>query len=173
MRKLCFRAIRQRLTLRASCCCVKPSNSPAKTSRLPPSSSCLPSAACHPPSDPITASPHQGGRRRHLDRQLHALRSRIHRSGAENLATPRQPVRPEVVTHVLGTFCRPCVRAGQVKYWSEWQDLNLRPPRPERGSFSSQLDLLSPAYKLQRRPQLAQQGGGSSPSRSRRNARYF
>jgi hypothetical protein len=20
-----------------------------------------------------------------------------------------------------------------VKYWSEWQDLNLRPPRPERG----------------------------------------
>ena len=20
------------------------------------------------------------------------------------------------------------------KYWSEWQDLNLRPPRPERGS---------------------------------------
>jgi hypothetical protein len=19
------------------------------------------------------------------------------------------------------------------KYWSEWQDLNLRPPRPERG----------------------------------------
>ena len=55
---------------------------------------------------------HQGGRRRNLDRQLHALRSRIHRSGAENLATPRQPVRPEVVTHVLGTFCHPCVRAG-------------------------------------------------------------
>src|ERR1700730_3490732 len=25
---------------------------------------------------------------------------------------PRQPVRPEVVTHVLGTFCHPCVRAG-------------------------------------------------------------
>jgi hypothetical protein len=21
------------------------------------------------------------------------------------------------------------------KYWSEWQDLNLRPPRPERGAF--------------------------------------
>src|SRR6202011_3198352 len=40
-----------------SCCCVKPSNPPAKTSHLPPSSSCLPSAACHRPSDPITASP--------------------------------------------------------------------------------------------------------------------
>jgi hypothetical protein len=29
------------------------------------------------------------------------------------------------------------------KYWSEWQDLNLRPPRPERGSgpakFASEL----------------------------------
>ena len=23
------------------------------------------------------------------------------------------------------------------KYWSEWQDLNLRPPRPERGSMVS------------------------------------
>jgi hypothetical protein len=53
------------------------------------------------------------------------------------------------------------------------QDLNLRPPRPERGNFSPQLDLLSPAYKLHRRPQLAQQGGGASPSKSRRNARYF
>ena len=57
---------------------------------------------------------HQGGRRRHLDRHLHALRSRLHRSGAENLATPRQPVWPEVVTHVLGTFCHPCVRAGHL-----------------------------------------------------------
>ena len=59
------------------------------------------------------------------------------------------------------------------KCWSEWQVLNLRPPRPERGNFSPQLDRLSPAYKLHRRPQLAQQGGGVSPSRSRRNARYF
>src|SRR6201985_3302247 len=32
--------------------------------------------------------------------------------GAEDLATPRQPVRPEVVTHVLGTVCYPCLRAG-------------------------------------------------------------
>jgi hypothetical protein len=24
--------------------------------------------------------------------------------------------------------------SGSTKYWSEWQDLNLRPPRPERGA---------------------------------------
>ncbi len=56
---------------------------------------------------------HQGSRRRHLARQLHALRSRLYRLGAENPAASRQPVRPEVVTHVLGTFCYPCLRAGQ------------------------------------------------------------
>ena len=33
-------------------------------------------------------------------------------SGAENPATPRQPVRHEVVTHVLGTTCYLCLRAG-------------------------------------------------------------
>ena len=37
---------------------------------------------------------------------------RILRPGAENLATPRQPVRHEVATHVLGTGCYLCVRAG-------------------------------------------------------------
>jgi len=30
----------------------------------------------------------------------------------QNLAIPRQPVRHEVATHVLGTFCYLCVRAG-------------------------------------------------------------
>src|SRR5260370_19161564 len=54
----------------------------------------------------------QRGRRGHLARQLHARRSRLLRPGAEDLATPRQPVRPEVVTHVLGTFCYPSLRAG-------------------------------------------------------------
>jgi hypothetical protein len=39
----------------------------------------------------------------------------ILRPGAENFATPRQPVRPEVVTHVLGTICYPCLRAGHSK----------------------------------------------------------
>ncbi len=38
---------------------------------------------------------------------------RILRPKAENLATPRQPVRHEVVTHVLGTFRYLCRRAGQ------------------------------------------------------------
>ena len=47
----------------------------------------------------------------HLDRQLQALRSRLHRSGAKP-ATPRQPLRARGVTHVLGTFCYPSVRAG-------------------------------------------------------------
>jgi hypothetical protein len=28
-------------------------------------------------------------------------------------AAPRQPVRPEVVTHVSGTICHPCLRVGQ------------------------------------------------------------
>ena len=28
------------------------------------------------------------------------------------------------------------------KCWSEWQDLNLRPPRPERGALPTQPNLL-------------------------------
>ena len=68
---------------------------------------------------------HQGGRRGHLARELHALRSWILRSGAENLAAPRQPVRHEVVTHVLGTNCYPCVRAGQGRWRRGW-DSNPR-----------------------------------------------
>ena len=40
--------------------------------------------------------------RGHLAGQLHALRSRIHRFGTEDPANHRQPVRHEVVTHVLG-----------------------------------------------------------------------
>jgi hypothetical protein len=34
-------------------------------------------------------------------------------------ATPRQPVRHEVVTHVSGTICYLCVRAGQVSSGGE------------------------------------------------------
>ncbi len=49
---------------------------------------------------------------RNLARQDQDLRSRFHRPGAENPATHRQPVRHQVVTHVLGTFCHPCVRVG-------------------------------------------------------------
>ena len=54
----------------------------------------------------------KGGGRRHLDRQLHGLRSGIYRPGTENPATCRQPVRCKGVTHVIGTNCYPCLRAG-------------------------------------------------------------
>jgi transposase InsO family protein len=66
---------------------------------------------------PCRSAPgNQRSRRRHLDRQLHELRSWLHRSGAEDLATPRQPVRPEVVTHVLGTVRYLCLRVRQLKF---------------------------------------------------------
>ncbi len=60
-----------------------------------------------------TETRHQGSRRGRLARQLYALRSRLLRPRAENLATSRQPVRPEVVTHVLGTLCYRYLRARQ------------------------------------------------------------
>ena len=49
------------------------------------------------------------------------------------------PVRPEVVTHVIGTFRYLCLRSGHLFSWSEWQDLNLRPPRPERGALPDRI----------------------------------
>src|SRR5947209_8304748 len=48
-------------------------------------------------------------------RQYGSPSSWIVRFRAENLATPRQPVRHEVVTHLIGTWCYLSVRAGQVK----------------------------------------------------------
>src|SRR3984893_7922728 len=47
--------------------------------------------------------------------QLYDFRPRLLRSGAENFAANRQPLRPKVVTHVLGTFCYLCVRAGHAE----------------------------------------------------------
>ena len=76
-----------------------------------------------------------GSRRRHLNRQLYELRSRIYRTGTENPATHRQPVRPVVVTYVLGTFCYPCVRVGQEENWSGRTDLNRRPSRWQRDAL--------------------------------------
>jgi len=77
-----------------------------------------------------------GGR---LARQLYALRSRLLRPRAENLATSRQPVRPEVVTHVSGTLCYRYLRAGQKARWrkernwdrtfSTWVSVLPRVPR--------------------------------------------
>ncbi len=43
------------------------------------------------------------------------------------LAPSRQPVRPEVVTHVIGTTCHPCLRTRQILSWCRMQDLNPRP----------------------------------------------
>src|SRR3954462_10179893 len=47
-------------------------------------------------------------------------------TGSPNISLPGMFVRPN-----------PCQResAKYVERWSEWQDLNLRPPRPERGAL--------------------------------------
>ena len=45
----------------------------------------------------------------------------------KTLQPPRQPVRPEVVTHVLGTICYPCLRAGHSNGWCRKRDSNPRP----------------------------------------------
>ena len=50
----------------------------------------------------------------------------------KTLQTPRQPVRHEVVTYVLGTFCYPCLRAGQGLIGSGRRDSNPR-PQPWQG----------------------------------------
>ena len=58
--------------------------------------------------------------------QLYDFRPRLLRSGAENFAANRQPLRPKVVTHVLGTFCYLCVRAGHAYPWRRRRDSNPR-----------------------------------------------
>src|SRR6516225_5883913 len=40
-----------------------------------------------------------------------------------------------------------CLRAGQ-RSWSEWQDLNLRPPRPERGALPDCATLRRPGRSI-------------------------
>jgi hypothetical protein len=52
-----------------------------------------------------------------LARQLHGLRSRLYRSGGKNSAAPQQSLRAKSVTYVLGKFCYPSLRAGQLKFW--------------------------------------------------------
>ena len=42
---------------------------------------------------------------------------------------------PVGVRSSIGSICCLCVRAGQLIYWSEWQDSNLRPLRPERSAL--------------------------------------
>src|SRR5262245_35731160 len=47
------------------------------------------------------------------------------------------PTEPEVLASSNQTLADPLADAIKIfaKYWSEWQDLNLRPPRPERGAL--------------------------------------
>jgi hypothetical protein len=42
--------------------------------------------------------------------QLHGPRSRLHRFGGEDSATPKQPFWPKSVSYVLGTFCKGSLR---------------------------------------------------------------
>jgi hypothetical protein len=58
--------------------------------------------------------------------EVYDLGSRLLRPGAEDLATPRQPVRHAVVTHVLRTWCYLCVRAGHRWNWRARRDSNSR-----------------------------------------------
>jgi integrase len=52
-----------------------------------------------------------------------------HLAGAREAFTRHRRGRVSVAETVAGGTERPA------KYWSEWQDLNLRPPRPERGAL--------------------------------------
>ena len=76
---------------------------------------------------------HQGSRRRHLARQLYGLRSGLYRSGGKNSAAPQQSLWAKSVTYVLGTFCYPCLRAGQAEKWSGRWDSN---PRVQLGKLT-------------------------------------
>jgi hypothetical protein len=50
------------------------------------------------------------------------------RSASERLTQPATRGSSQVVAQVVADFF-----SKSAKCWSEWQDLNLRPPRPERG----------------------------------------
>jgi hypothetical protein len=69
--------------------------------------------------------------RRHLARQLHALRFRPYRTGAERLESSAA-VRPELVIDVLGVIFCLGVQAGQLVIWSGRRDSNPR-PQPWQG----------------------------------------
>src|SRR5215475_10777133 len=45
------------------------------------------------------------------------LASRLYRLGGQNPASPRQPLRPKVVTDVLGTFRYLCFQPAQPRPW--------------------------------------------------------
>src|SRR4051812_42874627 len=47
---------------------------------------------------------------------------------------PGRPLRSRAVPPIIGRAIGARSKTS-AKYWSEWQDLNLRPPRPERGAL--------------------------------------
>ena len=65
-----------------------------------------------------------------------ALASSRHRSDASEFVQfrPAQPGFPLAAPSIGGSIGGECKI--WAKCWSEWQDLNLRPPRPERGDSS-------------------------------------
>ena len=46
------------------------------------------------------------------------------------------------------------VIGNSTKYWSEWQDLNLRPPRPERGSGPAEVASELRSYAVEKLTRL-------------------
>ncbi|SPP94984.1 protein of unknown function [Bradyrhizobium vignae] len=64
---------------------------------------------------------------RHAEmQQIAGHRPQLSELGADDFETPRQPDRHEVVTHLLGTFRYPCLRAGQAAGWRRGRDSNPR-----------------------------------------------
>src|SRR5215831_6665290 len=96
----------------------------------------------------------------------------VHRGGrgypsAGRARTEKIELRRGVLTSSREALAEPLavIVGNDAKCWSEWQDLNLRPPRPERGALSA----IAPALLrlVARRPQSTQapEAFGVSPSR--------
>ena len=58
---------------------------------------------------------------------------------ARVLASTRKSIRPKSVTHVTGTLCHPCLRAGTMICWWALQDLNLGPTDYESAALTAEL----------------------------------
>jgi hypothetical protein len=59
-----------------------------------------------------------------------------------------KPLRPKSVTHVLGTLCHPCLRAGPRRFWSRGRDLNPRPADYESAALPTELPRLDSATHI-------------------------
>ena len=83
-------------------------------------------------------APHRGARLRFASRLsilVHGLvRDFLLPPQAQHVARPHKGLRPRLPFQSVGETVGLGL-SGSVKYWSEWQDLNLRPPRPERGAL--------------------------------------